>query len=81
MSNTCFEWTPEEEWRSAPSLGRNTLMELMALAKNLDYETPPDWPSGVKDPLIEERVPLVIGSDKTSEIFNPRTNTWTKYRL
>ncbi len=71
LGDECYEWTVENEWQAAPPLTQRKWSHLMALVKNLDDTSPI---------TSEERVPLVIGQNHQTQIYNVTTREWTVYK-
>ncbi len=73
LGGDCYEWTVEEQWQEAPPLNDWKWSSLMALVVNLDNtDAPLD--------LSNERVPMIIGQNEQTEIYNVSTKEWTSYR-
>ncbi len=70
LGGECFEWTVEDQWQEAPPLVEIKWSHLMALVKNLDDNSPI---------TREERVPMVLGQNHKTQIYNVTTREWTTY--
>ncbi len=66
--NDCFQWTPENQWEPFTSnLNFSKWSHIMTEVVNLDGDG-------------ETLVPMVLGQNSLTEIWNPEDNEWNIYR-
>ncbi len=77
LTERCFEWTLESgEWEETPGLNDQKWSHLMTLVQNLDNIIDVNG----EPVIVDELVPMVIGQNEHTEIYNTSTREWMPYR-
>ncbi len=67
QSNACYKWTPAAQWEPFEAdLLNDKWAHIMVTAPRFGGSS-------------DERVPIVLGQNRATEIFNPETNEWEEY--
>ncbi len=70
ITGNCFQWTPQNQWqRFGADLTTSKYLHLMALAPDLEDENADGG-----------QVPLVLGLNRQTEIYNRERNEWRPYK-
>ncbi len=77
LAEKCYEWTLNSgSWVQTPDLDDNKWNFLMTLVQNLDNFIDVNG----EQVLSDELVPMAIGGNEQTEIYDPSSREWTRYR-